>query len=248
MALSHGRNQTGNYESAAFFIRHDLHNREFLFFGDVEPDTVAPRPQTIDVWRVAAPKIPQKLSTIFIECSWPSGRHRDVLYGHLSPEYLVDELTALALEIVKFKNSGPTGIRPGPPRKKQKKNPISQDDLRGTLDGVKVYIIHCKDDLTGDSIRSMRHVIVSQVRGLMEEKGLGAQILAAEPGMHISTFSQVAYSWMLSNIQCQRYSSSCTYSGLLGPPCTNSGFEMLLMRSVVYLVFVALVFSLGLVD
>jgi 3',5'-cyclic-nucleotide phosphodiesterase len=194
IALNHGRNQTGNYESAAFFIRHDLHNREFLFFGDVEPDTVAPRPQTINVWRAAAPKIPQKLSTIFIECSWPSGRHEDLLYGHLSPVHLVDELMTLAIEVAKFRRGGLTGIRPGPTRKKQKKNPISQDDLRGTLDGVKIYVMHCKDDLSGDSVQSMRHVIVPQVRGLVEEKGLGAQILVVEPGMHIGMFS----SWRIA--------------------------------------------------
>lgn len=185
IALNHGRNQTGNYESAAFFIRHDLHNREFIFFGDVEPDTVAARPQTINVWRAAAPKIPQKLSAIFIECSWPSGRHEDILYGHLSPEHLVDELTALAIEVVKFRSGGLPIIRPGPPRKKKKKNPISQDDLRGTLDGIRIYVMHCKDDMNGDSVKSMRHIIVPQVRDLVEEKGLGAQILVVEPGMHI---------------------------------------------------------------
>jgi ribonuclease BN (tRNA processing enzyme) len=189
IALNHGRNQTGNYESAAFFIRHDLHNREFLFFGDVEPDTVSSKPQTINVWRAAAPKIPQKLSTIFIECSWPSGRHENVLYGHLSPDHLVDELTALAIEVVKFRSGGLTGTRPGPPRKKKKNNPISQDDLRGTLDGLRVYVMHCKDDLNGDAVQSMRHVIVPQVRGLVEGKGLGAQILVVEPGMLIGTSS-----------------------------------------------------------
>jgi cAMP phosphodiesterase len=187
ISLNHGHNQTGHYESAAFFIRHDQDNREFLFFGDVEPDTVATNPQTINVWRAAAPKIPHKLSTIFIECSWPSGRHKDLLYGHLSPEHLVDELMALAIEIVKFKRADLTSLRPGHPRKKQKKNPISQDDLRGTLEGVVVYVMHCKDDLTGDSVQPMRHIIVPQVRSLVEEKGLGAQILVVEPGMHIST-------------------------------------------------------------
>jgi cAMP phosphodiesterase len=191
IALNHGRNQTGGYESAAFFIRHDQHNRELLFLGDVEPDTVAPRPQTINVWRAAAPKIPQNLSTIFIECSWPSGRGENVLYGHLSPGHLVDELTALAIEVVKSRCGGQTDLRLGPPRKKKKKSPISQDDLRGTLIGLRVYVMHCKDDFNGDAVRSMRHVIVPQVRSLVEEKGLGAQILLVEPGMHIST----SFSW-----------------------------------------------------
>lgn len=87
-----------------------------------------------------------------------------------------------------------TGIPGRPPRKKKKKNPISQDDLRGTLEGVIVYVMHCKDDLTGDFVQPMRHVIVPQVRSLVEEKGLGAQILVVEPGMHIST----SFGWCIA--------------------------------------------------
>ena len=56
---------TGAYESTAFFIRHDPSEQEFLFFGDVEPDSLAETPQTINVWRAAAPKIPEKLSYIY---------------------------------------------------------------------------------------------------------------------------------------------------------------------------------------
>lgn len=111
------------------------------------------------------------------------------MYGHLSPTHLLDELTALAIEVVKFRSGERTGIPPGPPRKKKKRNPITQDDLGGSLDGVKIYIMHCKDDLNGDSFQSMRHVIVSQVQGLMETKGLGAQILVVEPGMRIGKVS-----------------------------------------------------------
>ncbi|KAF8078162.1 cyclic-AMP phosphodiesterase [Lyophyllum atratum] len=183
--ISHGHNETGDYGSVAFFIRHDIHNRELLFFGDVEPDSVAVRPQTINVWRAAAPKIPQKLSAIFIECSWPSGRSDATLYGHLSPEHLVNELIALATEVVKFRKGEQAAVRARPVRKKQKKNPVSPDELIGALDGLRVYVMHCKDDLAGDSNKSMRDVIVSQVRALVEEKKLGADIKVVEQGMHI---------------------------------------------------------------
>jgi cAMP phosphodiesterases class-II len=118
MPVLHGKNETaGDYTSSAFFIRHDPTHKEFLFFGDVSPDSLvladdahsgtaaAAAPLTIAVWRVAALKIPDTLSTIFIECSWPSGRPDELLYGHLSPEHLVDELVALAAEVTKARTS-----------------------------------------------------------------------------------------------------------------------------------------------
>ncbi|GLB35161.1 putative cyclic-AMP phosphodiesterase [Lyophyllum shimeji] len=183
--LNHGRNETGQYGSVAFFIRHDVHGREFLFFGDVEPDSVAAQPLTITVWRAAAPKIPQTLSAIFIECSWPSGRSDDMLFGHLSPEHLVDELVALAVEVVNFRRGEQSGVRARPVRKKRKRNPVSHSELVGALDGLRVFVMHCKDDLSSVSDKSMRDIIVSQVRALVEEKKLGADIIAVKQGMHI---------------------------------------------------------------
>jgi len=183
--INHGRNEAGSYESAAFFIRHDPSAHEFLFFGDVEPDSVAANPQTIDVWQVAAPKIPEKLSTIFIECSWPLGRQDDLLYGHLNPEHLAAELAVLAAEVVKVRKGNQTDSRSRPARKKQKKNAVPLEDLRGALVGVRVFVIHCKDNLEGVSKVPIRHLIVQQVKALVEEKGLGAEILAAEQGMRI---------------------------------------------------------------
>ncbi|KAF8197394.1 cAMP phosphodiesterases class-II-domain-containing protein [Pholiota molesta] len=161
------------------FVRHDLSHREFLFFGDVEPDSLAEKPLTIDIWRVSAPKIPETLSTIFIECSYPSGREDDVLFGHLSPEHLADELTSLATEL------SDTGIRKRPVRKRQKRNSLTPDELKDALAGVRVYVMHCKDDMNFTSERHIRDVIVEQVRQIVEEKGLGAKVLAVEQGAHI---------------------------------------------------------------
>lgn len=65
---------------------------------------MAKRPQTINLWRTIAPNISSgTLSTLFIECSWPSGRPDSHLYGHLTPEHLHDELVALATEVVKHR-------------------------------------------------------------------------------------------------------------------------------------------------
>ncbi|KAK7023876.1 cyclic-AMP phosphodiesterase [Favolaschia claudopus] len=192
LPLSHGHNVAGNYDSTAFFIRYDPTKLEFLFFGDLEPDTLSKFPRTINVWRAAAPKIPSFLSTIFIECSWPSSRSDDTLYGHLKPEHLVHELEILAAEVVKFRNSAAQASSPvaRPVRKKQRTmlSPVvasPPSDLRGALDGVRVIVMHCKDTLDGAPDRPNQTLIIQQIKALLEGKELGVEILAARQGMHI---------------------------------------------------------------
>ncbi|ESK87529.1 cyclic-amp phosphodiesterase [Moniliophthora roreri MCA 2997] len=186
MIVNHGCNQSGAYDSAAFFIRDDISQREFVFFGDVEPDSLAPIPRTINVWCLAAPKIPDTLSSIFIECSWPAGRSNDSLYGHLNPEHLTNELTTLATEVYYHRNAQQTTVRSAKPqRKRQKRNPPTVGELRGILEGVRVYIIHCKDSLEDLSHRPMREVIWEQVKSLMDPLEFGVEIISAAPGMHI---------------------------------------------------------------
>lgn len=191
MPVSHGQNETlGTYLSSAFFIRHDPTTHEFLFFGDVEPDSLAAEPQNRRVWRCAAEKIPDTLNTIFIECSWTSGRRDDQLYGHLSPEHLSAELTALAVEVSAFRaraaeaNSDDESV---PARKKQRRGSDSSPSLRGVLDGVRIYIIHCKDDIRKLHDQPINQVIASEVRTLVDAQELGLQILAVDQGMHICT-------------------------------------------------------------
>ncbi|KAF8503730.1 cAMP phosphodiesterases class-II-domain-containing protein [Russula emetica] len=186
MPVWHGKNDTlGDYESTAFFIRHDLTGQEFLFFGDVSPDSLceSSNPQTISVWRAAAPKIPNTLSTIFIECSWPAGRSDEQLYGHLSPEHLVDELAALAAEVADSSHVSSTASRVvattnEPKRKKRRRSE--------PLAGLRIYVIHCKEDLERKFSRPICHVIRDQVEELVRAKGLGAEVLSAEQGMTIS--------------------------------------------------------------
>ncbi|KAI0252261.1 cAMP phosphodiesterases class-II-domain-containing protein [Lactifluus subvellereus] len=157
MPVLHGKNDTaGDYESSAFFIRHDPSGKEFLFFGGVSPDSLVlaaggADPLTIAVWRAAAPKIPDTLSTIFIECSWPSGRPNALLYGHLSPEHLVDELAA---EVTKTRaaKAASTDVLPTRSRKRKKRRAdtsaaaATPDSPSEPLAGLRVYIIYCKED------------------------------------------------------------------------------------------------------
>ncbi|KAI0747859.1 cAMP phosphodiesterases class-II-domain-containing protein [Daedaleopsis nitida] len=185
MPISHGQLDDGPYPCTAYFVRHDAQNREFLFFGDVEPDTVSPDPQNREVWRAAAPKIPDTLSAIFIECSWPSGREDKLLYGHLNPEHLVDELSALAVEVAGSRQRAHSRGQSNGARKKKRRNHDSLPSTQGVLTGLRVFIIHCKDDIQGTYDEPIHKVIAGQVRSLVEAKGFGAEILAVEQGMHI---------------------------------------------------------------
>lgn len=234
MPLNHGHNDTsGVYDSAALFIRHDASKQEFLFFGDVEPDSISANPRTINVWRAAAPKIPAILSTIFIECSWLADRPDNLLYGHLSPKHLVDELAALAAEVVtaqKIDSKEPR--QPARPlRKRYRANPTSSKGLRGALAGLKVFIIHCKDGNTVAD-RPINHIITEQVRILVETKGLGAEILLVDQGMHIGREQICTFLLRLTDVNLHRNLSlrfrpfdlfwCCIVFLVLPPPCSFS--------------------------
>lgn len=215
MPINHGKNALGEYESAAFFIRHDPSLREFLFFGDVEPDSVAEKPRTINVWRAAASKIPETLSTLFIECSYPSGRPDNILFGHLTPEHLVAELSVLAQEVVAYRRQKSTSdARKRPIRKRQKRNSITSEDLKGALLGLRVCIIHCKDDASLGTVPPIREVILAQVRQLVDANKLGAKIFAAEQGACICECLVITsfLSHLISN--SQQYDDCNTVSAL----------------------------------
>ncbi|TCD68233.1 3',5'-cyclic-nucleotide phosphodiesterase pde1 [Steccherinum ochraceum] len=207
MPVSHGRypNSSSIYDSAAFFIRHNRSSQELLFFGDVEPDSIAGEGRTQAIWDVAADMIPHRLNTIFMECSWPLGRPDDRLYGHLNPEHLLEELSNLATTVWRSRHSGAEAVRDDDPssspstpkhvRKRQKRihasPPMHSDlpeleQLRGVLDGLRVVIIHCKEDLFGVYDRPINLIIADQVRELVEDRGLGAEVVAAVQGMHLS--------------------------------------------------------------
>ncbi len=214
MRLSHGRTRDkGVYESAAFFIRHDATTKELLFFGDVEADTLSNRGWNRDVWRVAAEKIPYTLSTIFIECSYPSGRLADRLYGHMSPEYLVEELVSLAEEVVKARKDLKVDVGMPPARKKQRLEVDITEAHRDALSGVHVYIIHCKEDLDQETGKPICRVIAEQVAELVRKEKLGAQITAVEQGMLIREFAVCQlYPQVTDDIAVQQISNELLHS------------------------------------
>jgi len=185
MTISHGKNDTGQYDGSCFFIRHDTTKHEFIFFGDVEPDSVSVKPKNITIWRAAAQKIPHDLSTIFIECSYQAGRPDELLWGHLSPDHLVQEMITLATEVIIARRTAKSrsNLRP---RKKQRKNAMPPEALYGALEGLKVYIMHCKELYSTE--RPINHVIGDQCRELLAPHKLGVELLTADQGMKIGGF------------------------------------------------------------
>jgi cAMP phosphodiesterase len=88
-------------DSTAYFIRAEstltTPKREILIFGDVEPDSLSLSPRTHQIWTEAAPKIAAgTLKGIFIEVSYTNAQADAVLFGHLAPRHLLEELTSLA--------------------------------------------------------------------------------------------------------------------------------------------------------
>ena len=209
--ISHGP----SYDSSAFFIHHTSLGREFLFFGDIEYNLSSINPRISNVWSAAAPKfVSGELSAVFIECSWPSGRPDDKMFGHLTPEHLVAELQVLANFVSKHRNlsnnypasTNPrvTSISPrrrssssASPERKRLKQSVDEDPseggrrpvLQNALSGLRVYIIHCKEELTRqDNTKPINQVISNQVRELVNKLELGVEIVAAEQGSLIREF------------------------------------------------------------
>ncbi|KAF8510215.1 cyclic-AMP phosphodiesterase [Hysterangium stoloniferum] len=177
MPLTHGKSFTDPtlpYESSAFFIRHDITRRQFLFFGDVEPDSLSIKPQSIAVWREAACLVPDQLDSIFLECSWSMDRDDALLFGHLSPKHVLRELETFADEIMCSKASNEDGLRT-PKRQRKSRS--------GVLHGLTLYIIHCKAGL--NDVHDQTQLIARQVKTLVQEQELGIEVVAVVQGMRI---------------------------------------------------------------
>ncbi|TDS96834.1 3',5'-cyclic-nucleotide phosphodiesterase [Rahnella sp. BIGb0236] len=87
--LSHG----GTSSSMILISRN---NASFAFFGDTGPDEVEKSKNLDTVWRVLGDEIKAKrLKGIIIETSYPDGVPDSKLFGHLTPDWLLKELTHL---------------------------------------------------------------------------------------------------------------------------------------------------------
>lgn len=82
------------YESTAFLIKNNTNS--ILYLGDTGPDLIEKNNQLELLWKAIAPLIIQKeLRGIFIEVSFPNEQPDNLLFGHLTPNYLIKELHSL---------------------------------------------------------------------------------------------------------------------------------------------------------
>jgi 3',5'-cyclic-nucleotide phosphodiesterase len=89
-ALSHGGDL-----STAFLIR--AGGAAALYLGDTGPDAVERTTRLRALWTRVAPLVRDGvLRGMLIEVSYPDGRPDDLLFGHLTPAWLIHELRALA--------------------------------------------------------------------------------------------------------------------------------------------------------
>lgn len=79
-------------ESTAFIIEKD--NDIFVYFGDTGPDLVEQQGKLEKIWVYLAAQLKTKrLRGLIIEVSFDNQRPDNLLFGHLTPKYLIQELT-----------------------------------------------------------------------------------------------------------------------------------------------------------
>jgi len=88
--LSHGE----PYQSTAFLVRSG--DAYLLYLGDTGADTIEHAGKLQQLWQVAGPLIRTgRLHAIFIETSFSNRQPDRLLFGHLTPRLLMDELQRL---------------------------------------------------------------------------------------------------------------------------------------------------------
>lgn len=82
------------FESTAFLIKN---NEDYaLYLGDTGPDAVEKSNDLRDLWTAIASLVKSKqLKGIFIEVSFPNEQPDKFLFGHLTPNYLMQEMHVL---------------------------------------------------------------------------------------------------------------------------------------------------------
>lgn len=82
------------YESTAFLVRNQ--NSFLLYLGDTGADKVEQSEQLAALWKTVAPLVMNKqLKGIFIEVSFDNSIPEKALFGHLTPNLLMEEMSKL---------------------------------------------------------------------------------------------------------------------------------------------------------
>ena len=82
------------YESTAFLVRNQ--NNYLLYLGDTGADRIEQSDQLAQLWQTIAPLvIKDQLKAIFIEVSFDNSVSEKALFGHLTPNLLMEEMAKL---------------------------------------------------------------------------------------------------------------------------------------------------------
>jgi len=148
--LSH----SGRYLSTAFLV--ESGGEYMLYFGDSGPDAVEKSDKMQRVWTAVAPLVREKkLHGIFLESSFPSDRPDNLLFGHLTPKWMMEELRTLA-------------------------KLVNPDQPEIALNGLKVVVTHIKPTLNRDD--SPESTIMNE---LSELNDLGVEFILPESGKRL---------------------------------------------------------------
>jgi len=148
--VSHG----APYESTAFLVRSG--DSYVLYFGDVGPEGVERTGLITAVWERIAPLIADgSLLGMFLEISYAEGRPDSLLFGHLTPSWMMAEMHTLAQR-------------------------VDAADPYGALAGFPIVVTHIKPVF--QMIEPPRNVIARQLDQLND---LGIDFIIPYQGMRI---------------------------------------------------------------
>ncbi len=140
-----------NYTSSAFLIEAD--GAYMLYFGDTGPDEVEKSDYMRQIWTHVAPLVRnQQLKGIFLEVSYPDERADDQLFGHLTPKWMMKELSVLA-------------------------NLVNPQHPETALRGLKVVVTHIKPSFVRDMpvdekiLKQLHELNTLNVRFIIPEQG-----------------------------------------------------------------------------
>ncbi|MGA0555766.1 MBL fold metallo-hydrolase [Larkinella sp. VNQ87] len=101
--LSHGF----SYQSTAFLLKSG--GAYALYLGDTGPDLIEKSTNLAQLWKAIQPLVQARtLKALLIEVSYPNEQPDNQLFGHLTPNWLMHELTALS------KLTGPDALKDFP--------------------------------------------------------------------------------------------------------------------------------------
>ncbi len=90
-----GLSHVNPYVSTAFLLR--FKDEYLLYLGDTGADAIEKSGQLKRLWEAVAPIVKAgKLKAIFIEVSYPNEQPDNLLFGHLTPRLLMEEMNVLA--------------------------------------------------------------------------------------------------------------------------------------------------------